>query len=373
MMTRAAHIDPDDNVRRFENAKMQETIRTAAHPPTVLQRIARFATAYVKSMRLYYSFITGLPGVLGFAYYQFVAAAEGPIGRSSVSRTTEVPTPAAEMVLIFAIIFLAWGINQIINDALGLAEDRINAPQRPMVTGALHVPTAVTLSIVLMLGACIATWLLLEPMAVVPLVAGVALNVVYEYAKGHGIWGNIVFGIMISMCGAFGFMAAGPSETGILTPGRLAMLGFVALVNGLMTFYTYFKDYTGDKAAGRITVIVRHGLEWSRRRAIVAAFLPSVTFAAAYAAFDVWPLPLNGVFLLLAALTVLLEVYTGWLFFRNPTGEMTYYALSFNFRACACAEAALIALFNPVLGIVMFLATWLLIGFLFNFHVNARG
>lgn len=345
----------------------------AVLPAPVAQRVARFAAAYVKSMRLYYSFITGLPGVLGLAYYQFVAGAEGPIGRSSVMRTTEVPTPAADIVLIFVIIFLAWGINQIINDALGLEEDRINAPQRPMVTGALHVPTAVTLSIVLMLAACVATWLLLEPVAVVPLVAGVVLNVVYEYAKGHGIWGNIVFGIMISMCGAFGFMAAGPSETGILTPGRLAMLGFVALVNGLMTFYTYFKDYTGDMAAGRITVIVRHGLEWSRRRAIVAAFLPSVAFAAAYAAFDIWPLPLNGVFLLLAALTVVLEVYTGWLFYRNPAGEMTYYALSFNFRACACAEAALIALFNPVLGIVMFLATWLLIGFLFNFHVNARG
>lgn len=32
-----------------------------------------FARAYVKSMRLYYSFITGIAGWLGVAYYDYVA------------------------------------------------------------------------------------------------------------------------------------------------------------------------------------------------------------------------------------------------------------------------------------------------------------
>ena len=79
------------------------------------------------------------------------------------------------------------------------------------------------------------------------------------------------------------------------------------------------------------------------------------------------------IFLLLAALTVCLQVWTGYLFFKNPHGAMTYYSLSFDFRACACCEAALMALYNPVLGIVFFFATYMLIGFLFNFHINRQG
>lgn len=334
--------------------------------------IAGFARAYVKSMRLYYSFITGIAGLVGLSYYQYVAYSTDRIALSQLRRTVERPTPPAEMALILIILFLGWGINQIINDWLGLEEDRINAPDRPMVTGALHPTIAVLLSSVLMLGACFATWFLLQPIAVIPLAAGVGLNVVYEYAKGHGIWGNIVFGVMISTCAAFGFMAAGPSDASILTAPRLAMLGYVALLNGLMTFYTYFKDYTGDKAAGKKTLVVHYGLERSKYISILAAFLPSIVFVSAYAFSDIWPIALNGVFVTLAALTVCLQVWTGYLFYKNPEGELTYYSLSFNFRACACAEAALIALFNPMLSILMFFLTYMLVGFLFNFHVNRR-
>jgi geranylgeranylglycerol-phosphate geranylgeranyltransferase len=335
--------------------------------------ITVFARAYVKSMRLYYSFITGIAGLLGLSYYQYVAHSRDTIALSTLRRTVETPTPPLEFVLILLILFLAWGINQIYNDYLGLEEDRINAPDRPMVTGELHPRIALLLSTVLMLGAAGVTWFFLERAAVIPLVAGALLNIVYEYAKGHGIWGNIVFGVMITSCAAFGFMAAGPSEASLLTPSRLSMLGFVALINGLMTFYTYFKDYEGDKASGKQTIIVRHGLERSKYYSVLASFLPTIVFVIGYANLDMWPIALNGVFLLLAGLTFCLQVWTGYLYYKNPEGEMTYYSLSFNFRACACAEAALIALFNPTLGILMFFLTYMLIGFLFNFHINRHG
>jgi geranylgeranylglycerol-phosphate geranylgeranyltransferase len=106
---------------------------------------------------------------------------------------------------------------------------------------------------------------------------------------------------------------------------------------------------------------------------MIAAFLPSLVFALVYFLSETWPIALNDVFLMLAALTVGLQLWTGVLFYNYPEGAMTYYALSFNFRACACAEAALIALFNPMLGILMFFLTYVLVGFLFNFHVNRRG
>ncbi len=335
--------------------------------------VLQFAGAYVKSMRLYYSFITGIAGLMGVAYYQYIAHSSGAIAMSRIPRTVETPTSGPRMALIIIILFLSWGVNQIINDALGLKEDRINAPDRPMVSGELNPTIAVLLSTLLMMGAAVATVLFLEPVAVIPLAVGVGLNIVYEYAKGHGIWGNVIFGIMISVCGVFGFMASGPSESSVGTVSRISMILLIALINAVMTFYTYFKDYKGDKAAGKKTLVVRFGLQRARRISIAAAFLPTVVFVIGYFVLNLWPIQLNGVFVLLAVLTVCLQVWTGYLFYRNPEGEMTYYSLSFNFRACACSEAALISLFNPALGIMLFLLTYMFIGFLFNFHVNRNG
>jgi len=332
-----------------------------------------FVKAYVKSMRLYYSFITGIAGLMGVAYYQYVAHSRDVVALSEIRKTVETPTSASNMILIILILFLGWGINQIINDALGLKEDRINAPDRPMVTGELNPRLAVLLSFILMFAAALVTVFHLEAQAVIPLVAGVGLNIVYEYAKGRGIWGNIVFGVMISTCAMFGFMAAGPSQASIWTTSRISMIAYIALINGVMTFYTYFKDYEGDKACGKNTLVVRYGLKQSKYISIIAAFLPSVVFVIAYFGLRLWPIPLNGVFVLLALLTLCLQVWTGYLFFKNPQGEMTYYSLSFNFRACACSEAALISLYNPTLGILLFFLTYTIIGFLFNFHVNKDG
>jgi geranylgeranylglycerol-phosphate geranylgeranyltransferase len=331
-----------------------------------------FARAYIKSMRLYYSFITGIAGLLGLSYYQFVAMSTNTIALSDIQKTVETETPAIKSLVILVILFLAWGINQIYNDYLGLKEDRINAPERPMVTGELHPVAALGVSTVLMACALAVTWFFLERSAVIPLVVGVILNIVYEYAKGYGLWGNIVFGLMISTCAAYGFMAAGPSESSLWTGARAGMLLYIAMVNGLMTFYTYFKDYEGDMASGKKTIIVRYGLERSKHLSITASFLPTVVFVVLYFGFGLWPIRLNGMFLLLAGLTVALQVWTGYLFYRNPKGEMTYYSLSMNFRACACCETAIMALFNPALGVVFFFVTYMFIGFLFNFHINRQ-
>ena len=89
------------------------------------------------------------------------------------------------------------------------------------------------------------TYNFLEPIALIPAILGIVLNIIYEYAKGHGIFGNIVFGLMISMCTAFGFLASGPTEFPYFTSSRVSVLILVAVMNGLMTFYTYFKISKG--------------------------------------------------------------------------------------------------------------------------------
>ncbi len=330
-----------------------------------------FLKAYIKSMRLYYSFVTGIAGWIGVSFYQYVAHSTGPRGTSNIARTIEVPTPPEKMLVILLILFLAWGINQIINDFLGRNEDRINAPDRPMVSGELNPHHALALSASLLLMSFMITWFFLQPIAILPLVAGVMLNVVYEYAKGYGIWGNIVFGLMISMCGLFGFYASGPMDIW-MTRSRFSALFFIAVMNGLMTYYTYFKDFTGDMAAGKRTIIVRFGLEKNRYISIAASFLPSILFIAGYFGFHSFEIRLNNTFIILGVLTVFLQIWTGYLYYMNPRGEMTYYSLVTNFRACTCGQATIIAMFNPTLGMVLFLVTYVFVGFLFNLHTNIK-
>jgi geranylgeranylglycerol-phosphate geranylgeranyltransferase len=330
-----------------------------------------FLKAYIKSMRLYYSFVTGIAGWIGVSFYQWIATHEGPRGTHNLVRTIEEPVATAKMVIIIVILFLAWGINQIINDFLGIKEDRINAPDRPMVNGELNPRKALLLSLFLMTAIFFTTWFYLEPIAIIPLVIGACLNIVYEYAKGYGIWGNITFGVMISMCGLFGFWASGPMDL-YWTKARISALVFIAIINGLMTYYTYFKDYQGDKMTGKKTIVVKYGLEKNKLIAIWASFLPSIVFLVGFFGFDAFMIVLNDIFIILGILTIFLQVYTGYLYYKNPKGEMTYYSLVANFRACTCGQAAIIALFNPNLGLILFLFAYVFVGFLFNSQINIR-
>ena len=332
--------------------------------PGPVTRLAAFSRAYVRSMRLYYSFITGIAGWIGVAYYEHLAS-------TPELRTIEVAPSAEKKLLILVILFLSWGVNQIINDYLGLKEDRINAPQRPMVTGELNPKWALRVSFVLLALAGAATWLWLEPAALIFLGAGVALNVLYEAAKGHGVLGNIVFGAMITMAPLFGGYASGPTAATLLQGNRVSVLLLVAVMNGLMTYYTYFKDYRGDLLAGKQTLVVRLGMERARGLAVLSAFVPTLVFLGLRFS-GMHQTPLNRTFIILGILTVFLQVWTGVLYWRNPSGTKAYASLETNFRACTCGQAALIALFNPDLAIWLFTVSYIFVGFLFDLHRNPK-
>jgi len=322
----------------------------------------KFIKLYVKSMRLYYSFVTGIAGWLGFAFYEHIA---------TDFRTVEIMPSIQKKFVIITILFLSWGVNQIVNDFLGLKEDKINAPQRPMVTGELNHVKALMVSAFLMIFVFFITWFYLEKIALIPLILGVILNIVYEYAKSRGILGNITFGLMITMCCAFGFLAAGPTQAPYFTSSRLSVIAMVWLMNGLMTFYTYFKDYKGDKKAGKNTIIVKYGLRTSRYISIFSAFLPAILFVTLYSLGQI-DAPITKTFIFLGILTLFLEIQTGWQYFKNPVGEMTYYSLEANFRACTCGQATFVALFNTHLGLILFILSYVFVGFLFRLHHNSK-
>jgi geranylgeranylglycerol-phosphate geranylgeranyltransferase len=323
-----------------------------------MKNILKFLKEYVKSMRLYYSFVTGIAGWIGITCYEYSA---------------DLPTSGAgaRKLVILVLAFLGWGINQIVNDYLGLPEDRINAPRRPMVTGALDPRKALLLSSFLMLGAAVITWLFLEPIAIVFLLAGVMLNVLYEKAKGYGVWGNIVFGLMICMVTLYGFFAMGPVHGFRWLSRILPVLALLCTINGLMTLYTYFKDYSGDRRTGKRTLIVIWGLKRSRICAFAGAFLPLSVFVLLMAANKL-PIHIGAEFMLLGSLALALQIWTGALFYLKPVGKATYTSLGVNFKACVCAEAALLSLFDPLLGVQLFVISYFAVTFLFFLHKNAK-
>jgi geranylgeranylglycerol-phosphate geranylgeranyltransferase len=317
--------------------------------------VVTFVRAYVKSMRPYYAFVTGIAGWIGVAFARYLYPESVSTVRSA---------------LVLTILFLSWGVNQIVNDWLGLKEDRINAPNRPMVTGELNIPAALTLSVLLtLLSLCIAWWI--SPWAAVPLMVGIILNVLYEYAKGIPFLGNVIFGVMLSSATAFGFLATSPEPTPEFTRSRVSVLALVAVMNGLMTYYTYFKDFTGDKLAGKITAVVFHGIHTSRRIALLLGPLPSLVLATL-----LWigaiKASVNGVFVFLFGVTLFLQIWTGAAYFKHPTGRRAYESLVTNFRACTCGQVTLIALFNPELALYLYIATYVFVGFLFGLHDDHR-
>jgi len=316
--------------------------------------MTRFIRAYVKSMRLYYAFITGIAGWVGLSFYQFVEPERVNHWRSGA---------------ILALLFLAWGINQIINDYLGVAEDRINAPHRPMVTGELHPTGALVLSVILLVNVVTVTFFL-NPWAIVPLVAGTLLNVLYERAKGWSLAGNVVFGISIAMCTAYGFLAAGPTPEQVFTTQRVTAFILVALLNGLMTYYTYFKDYHGDRLAGKRTFIVKYGIDVGRYAGILGAFLPTLAFC--FFLYIGW-LPARDIlfkehFAFCGIMTLFLQAWTAVSFFRHPSGPRAYFGLVTNIRACVAGQVAIIAMFNGPLALYLLCGSYVFIGFLFDLY-----
>ncbi len=323
----------------------------------------KFLMAYIKSMRLYYGFITGIAGWVGVEFYGYLASI-------SENDIYVGPSPGRK-ALILAILFLSWGINQIINDYLGLKEDMINAPMRPMVTGELNCRQAIMFSGVLTIFSFLIIAIYLEPIAIIPAVTGIILNILYEYAKGYGILGNIVFGVMIASCSFVGLLASGPIDNFKYISEFMPSVLVVAILNGVMTFYTYFKDYEGDKAAGKRTLVVIYGIEKAKIISIIMSVLPLLSVIIMYATGyvkvgftqDIW---------FLFCIAVFMQLWTGYLYYRHPVGKETYYSLVVNFQACVLGQVVIIAFFNINLATKLFILTYIGISFLFSLHSNSK-
>ncbi len=188
-----------------------------------------FIYNYIRSMRLYYCFVTGTTVLAG------VLIANG----AGSSRATAA--------CLLAIGFLSWGVNQIFSDFFDRKEDAINAPHRPMVTGALPARPALLLSAAIMVLFAVAS-VLISPWTLPVLAVGAVLNVAYSFLKKVPVINFLVYACAITCCALYGY--AGITNRCPTADAVLRASASIFPVHCLMCHNSYYKDVAGDRAAG---------------------------------------------------------------------------------------------------------------------------
>jgi len=309
---------------------------------------SKFIRAYIKSMRPYLFFATGIAGWLGIVF-------------------SGVEVNILRKFMVLVLLFFSWGINQIVNDYLGIKEDRINAPLRPMVSGELNIKYALVTTFTLFVVGAVISYLL-NPYALIVYLIGYIFNIIYEYLKGIPLVGNIWFGILLSVCPFYGALAVSKQNLFmVLTNKDLVFVSlFIALMFSTMTFFTYYKDYKGDKLAGKKTLVVLLSPEKARFLNFLMAFIPyTALFIIIYS--KLWQPDVNIWFLILNGVSFLLISYTALLLFKYPSGKNTIDTLKWNFSGTILFETSFIALANPLLSLVLFIVGFLSVYYLFVF------
>lgn len=143
----------------------------------------------------------------------------------------------------------------VLNDLLDIEGDRLNHPDRPLVTGEISVPSArVFAALLFVFGAVVVIPVaLVEPLVAVILVLAVALLLAYEFRfKQAGFVGNLVVAFLTGVVFIYGAAAAGNAI--VLVPfGAMAFLATLS-----REVIKDMEDVAGD--VGRRTLPQRRGL-----------------------------------------------------------------------------------------------------------------
>ena len=199
----------------------------------------KFLYYYLRSMRLYYGFVTATTVLVGLYYWHWFGfradSAWRPVGWT------------LRATALIAMGFFAWGFNQIFSDWCDRNEDAINAPHRPMVTGELKPLPAFAVSVA-GLAAIAVVGYLMSPWTLAFLALGGALNIAYSLLKRVPVLNCLVYACAISCCALFAIAGMAKRYP------TLDEIGFVAAwivpVHFLMCHNSYYKDVKGDREAG---------------------------------------------------------------------------------------------------------------------------
>ena len=153
----------------------------------------QFLHYYLRSMRLYYCFVTGTATLAG------CVAARGV-------KSVHLPFWDWRDAVVLIIGFLAWGVNQVVSDWFDRKEDALNAPHRPMVTGELAPRPALILSGSLMALFAVMAYLV-SPVSLLILIVGGLLNLLYSLLKWVPVLDTLIYATAITCCTFFGLSA----------------------------------------------------------------------------------------------------------------------------------------------------------------------
>lgn len=195
----------------------------------------KFLYCYVRSMRLYYGFVTATTVLAGLCLAH-IHHTPGELGHW---------TSCDALMLAFG--FLAWGANQIFSDWCDRKEDAINAPHRPMVTGALAPRPAFALSgAILIVIAVTSAWISFWTIPF--LILGGCLNILYSRLKRVPVLNCLVYAAAISCCALYAVAGVRDRCPDLKAVTIVAIT--ILPVHFLMCHNSYYKDVPGDRAAG---------------------------------------------------------------------------------------------------------------------------
>lgn len=304
-----------------------------------------FIKAYIKSMRPYAFFVTGIAGLIGMLF-------------------VDTSLNLFWQIIVLIILFSSYGVNQVINDLLGTKEDKINAPKRPSISGELNSQKAIITSIVIFIMGGLLTYFL-NPYALVIYLLGYIANIIYEYLKGVPFIGNLWFGFMISLLPLYGAMVS--SSLTLIQVLRNSNLMFISLLVLLsastLCYFSYFKDYYGDKKANKITAVVLLSSKSARLLGFVKVLTPYVLlFFLLFS--NLISFKVNMLFLLMITVTLVLSLYGASLYFGKKYNKKK--ALEISFESTVLFYACILSLINKYLASVIYIISFLLIKIIYS-------
>ncbi len=303
-----------------------------------------FMKAYIKSMRPYTFFITGIAGLIGMLLVE-----------SSAS--------ILQKSIVLLLLFSCYGVNQVINDLLGLKEDKWNAPKRPSVSGELNKEKALILTLILFLTGAIVTFFF-NPYALLIYFSGYLFNFLYEYMKGIPVIGTFWFGIMIALAPFYGALAiTNLNILQVLNNVNLLYSSLLVILSAsTMCYFTYFKDYLGDKKENKNTVVVLLSLKDAKYLNFFMSIIPFIILFLLFC-FNLWTLQINLLFLIIILLDFVLMQSTSFRYFAFSNEDKK--SLELNFESSVLFLSSIIVLIRPLLGIILSIFSFIIIKLIF--------
>jgi len=165
--------------------------------------------------------------------------------------------------------FAISGYSMVINDVYDIEIDKINQPKRPLPQGIVSIPSALILSLILLLLGLFSSVLISYNNALIAAVFALLSWFYNLWGKKNGIVGNFIVALSMSIPFIFG---------GIITTGSLSLLvlsvSIIAFLSGVgREIIKTISDIEGDKVEGIRSIAITFGPKIAARIASVFIFL----------------------------------------------------------------------------------------------------